>query len=156
MKLFEQPGGDLRPRVFWAAVRLEDNLNILLDGETAEDGRLLGQVADSASGPQVHRQMGDRQIVEPDVSRLWSDQTDHDVEGRRLSGAVGAKQPHDLTPFDTDIDAVDDRAVAVPFEEPFGGQHATASSLSSRRGSRGRVRRGHDQAGRPARGGSLA
>ena len=37
--------------------RLEDGEDVLLDGELAEDRRLLRQVADAAAGALVHRQL---------------------------------------------------------------------------------------------------
>ena len=86
-------------------MRLEDGQDVLLDGQPAEDRRLLRQVADALPGPDVHRVVGDVDAVELDAARVGRRQADGHVEGRRLAGAVGPEQPDDLARRDLEADA---------------------------------------------------
>src|SRR6185436_12050715 len=86
------------------------------------DGRLLGEIADAALRPQVHRQVGDVVLAEEDAPLVRRGQTDHHVERRGLAGAVGAEQADDLARADLDRDVLDHGPPAVDLPQVAGAQ----------------------------------
>src|SRR5207302_1540063 len=75
---------------------LENGADVLLDGELAEHGGLLRQVADPHARAAVHRLRRDVPAVEHDLAAVGTDQTGDHVEARGLPCPVGAEQAHDL------------------------------------------------------------
>ncbi len=97
---------------------------VLLDGELAEDARLLGEIAHAAvAGAAVHGPAGDVDALEPDLAGVGLDHAAGHAEAGGLAGAVGAQQADDLAAPDLEVDAVDDAADAVDLDQPFHGQH---------------------------------
>jgi hypothetical protein len=101
---------------------LEDRAQVVLDRHLAKDRRFLRQVTDAPASAQEHRQVGQFVVAQEDPAGVGGDQTDHDVEGRRLAGAVRAEQADDLTRFHPDRDVVDHGAPAINLAEAFGAQ----------------------------------
>ena len=79
---------------------LEHGADVVLDGEAAEDRRLLRQIADPEPRALVHRQRGDVLAVEFDAAAVGLDQPGDHVEDRGLAGAVGPEQPDRLAAAD--------------------------------------------------------
>src|SRR5439155_23945114 len=92
---------------------LEHWQNVLFHGQFSEYGRLLREVADPVSGPEVHRKAGDIHTVEQYLPGVRLGQPDHDVKGCRLACAVRAEQPYDLALADPQIDVINNLASLV-------------------------------------------
>ena len=105
------------PRRAVEVQRLEDGEDVLLDRQSAEDRRLLRQVADALPGPDVHRIVGDVGVVQQDAARIRRGQPHDHRERRRLAGAVRPEQADDLARRDLELDALDHRATAVRLGE---------------------------------------
>jgi hypothetical protein len=73
--------------------------DIVCDRELAKYRGLLRQVAQAQLSAAVHGQAGDVTVIQEYFALLTARQADHHVEGRGLTGAVGAKQPDDLAAF---------------------------------------------------------
>ena len=112
---------------------LQDGQDVLLDGELAEDGGFLGQVAHAQPGALVHRQAGDVARLEPDRALVRLDDADDHVEGGGLAGAVRAEQADNLAGRNGDGDAVDHAALAVFFHQLFGGEQLAVGYGGRRR-----------------------
>src|SRR5688572_12828876 len=76
--------------------RLEDRVQVLLDGEPPEDARLLGEVSHAEPRPLVHGEAGDVLSEEPDGSLVRMDHADRHAEGRGLPRSVLSEEPDDL------------------------------------------------------------
>jgi hypothetical protein len=105
--------------------RLEDREDVLLDGEFAEDRRLLRQVADAAPRALIHRHPRDVGPVEPDRAGRGRDEARDHVERGRLAGAVGAEQADDLALAQLERDVVHHVALAVRLHEPVRREDAS-------------------------------
>jgi hypothetical protein len=68
----------------------------------------------------VHAQAGGVAAVEQDASAGGGHEADDHVEGGGLAGAVGAEEADDLAGADVDVNAIDDVAASVGFDEGFG------------------------------------
>src|SRR5207245_2310488 len=99
--------------------RLEDRQEILLDGELAEDRRLLREVADAHAAAPVHGQTRDLFSLEEDAAAVGRQEAHHHVERRRLPGAVRAQQADDLSTLDVERHVVDDLAALEPLHDPL-------------------------------------
>ena len=99
--------------------RLEDGHDVLLDGESAEDRRLLRQVSDALAGPRVHGAIGDILAIEDDTPGIGRRQSYRHVERRRFAGAVGSEQADHFSRLHIEADAADNRTSAVGFRELF-------------------------------------
>src|SRR5207244_5494859 len=97
---------------------LEDRPHVVLDGELAEDRRLLGQVADAHPRPAVHRLRRDVAAVEPDLPAVGPDQAGDHVEGRGLPRPVGPEQPDNLPLRELYAHVVYHRATLVNLQQP--------------------------------------
>ncbi len=99
------------------AVHLPNEPDVVSDRELAEDRVLLCEVPDSRAGADVHRRVGQIDVLsvtqQRDAAAVGLDQSDGHVERRRLAGAVGTEQSDDLAGFDRRRDVVDDLALAV-------------------------------------------
>src|SRR5579885_355737 len=109
--------------------RLEHRQQILLDGQLAEDRRLLRQVADPAPRPLIKRQAGDLVAAQKYPALVRTQQTDQHVESGRLAGAVWSEQPDDLAGTDMRLDVVHDRAAAVALGQPAALERRSRSRL---------------------------
>src|SRR2546429_3210307 len=99
--------------------RLEDRQEILLDGELAEDRRLLREVADAHAAALVHGQTRDLFSLEEDPAAVGRQEAHHHVERRRLARAVRAQQADDLSALDVERHVVDDLPALEPLHQPL-------------------------------------
>ncbi len=99
---------------------LEDAEDVLFDGEVAEDGGLLGEVAHAHFCTLVDGEVGDLLSVEEDFAGVGLDEADGHVEGGGLTGAVGAEESDDFPFADGEAEAVYDRFAAIDFDEVVG------------------------------------
>ena len=85
--------------LFFAAEggHLEHRPDVVFHAEFPEYRGFLRQIADAPLGPFVHRQGGDVFLLEENLPFIGFDEADDHVEGGRLSRAIGAEQPYDLT-----------------------------------------------------------
>src|SRR5262249_35981921 len=98
--------------------------DILLNSESPEDGRFLGQVADTLSGSHIHGVVGDIDSVELDPSRVGCGEADRHVEGRGLAGSIGSQETDDFAGCDLEVHTADDSPPVVrlrQLEGPEGG-----------------------------------
>jgi len=65
----------------------------LLDGQLAEDARLLRQVGNSAARALIERQRRDVLAAEHDAALVRLEQSHQHVEGGGLARAVGTEKP---------------------------------------------------------------
>ncbi len=98
--------------------------DVLADGEFAEDGFFLGEVAHAEAGADVHGFGSGFVAVEDDAAGIGTDEADDHVEGGGFAGTVGAEEADDFALFDLDVDAIDDGATIVDFFETFGVEKA--------------------------------
>ena len=77
-------------------LRLEDGHDVVLDGELAEDGGFLRQVAEPQAGALVHGLVRHLHVVQEDVPRVGTDHAHDHVERGRLPGTVGPEQADNL------------------------------------------------------------
>ena len=78
---------------------LKDGEDVFLDGELAEDGGLLRQVADAeVAGAQVHGNAGDIGVADHDATGLRLHEADNHVEAGGFAGAVGAEKTDHFAP----------------------------------------------------------
>src|SRR5262249_42446004 len=66
-----------------------------------------------------HLQASHILIVEVDGAAVRRELTGRHAEAGRLAGAVRAQEAHDFAAMDLEIDAIDDGAAAVVFDEPL-------------------------------------
>ncbi len=118
----------------------EHGAEVLLDGQAAEDRRLLRQIADAEPGAAIHRQIGDVLAVERDGADIGPDQAGDDVEAGGLAGAVGAEQPDRLAALHRDVDRAQHRPPPEALAEIEGGEAAIVGDEPRRRASRRRWR----------------
>ena len=107
--------------LFGEADGLNDGEDVILDGEFAEDGRFLREVADAEAGALVHAEFGGVVAVDEDFAGGRWDEADDHVERRGLAGSVGAEEADDFAGADGDVDAVDDVTFAVGFDVALSG-----------------------------------
>ena len=126
----------LRPRAARLPAQLlclQHGENVLLDRQLAKDRGLLRQVADAeAPGPQIHGHARDIFIVDQHPSGIRRNQANDDVKTCSLPGAVGAKQPHDLTLGDLQIDTTYDLAPLVGLGDLVGMEFLQRASSCRR------------------------
>src|SRR6267143_6284425 len=70
---------------------------ILFAGQLAKNRGFLRKVADSAAGPEVHREVRDFVFVQEYTSGVGPGKANKDVKRRCLACAVGSEQPNDFT-----------------------------------------------------------
>jgi hypothetical protein len=80
-----------------AAAPLEGGEHVVLDAQRAVHLGALEGAAHAPAGPPLGRVGGGVAPVEHDAARGGGLDARHDVEQRRLAGAVGAEQADDLT-----------------------------------------------------------
>ena len=117
LKLIEQLTEFLlacRPAAF---MQLENGSDVVLDRESPENRRLLGQIADAEACPAVHRQMRDLCPIERDRALVGGDEPGDHVEHRGLSGAIGSKQSHGLSATDSEADPPHHRPAPIGLGE---------------------------------------
>src|SRR5690606_15885900 len=119
----------------------EHGADVVLDGEAAEDRRLLRQIADAEPRAAVHRQARDVMAVELDRAFVGLDQSDDHVEGRRLAGAVRPEQADRCAAAQADGHVVHDAAAAEGLHEAHGRERSLLSERHLRRRTRGARRR---------------
>ena len=125
------------------ALQLEDRLDVLRDGELAEDRRFLRQVRQAQARAPEDRQVREVLAVERHRAAVDGHQPEDHVEARGLARAVGAEEPHHLAAFHGERHVGDHRALAIALHQPFGAQHRGARlGLHQREALRGRGRRG--------------
>ena len=93
--------------------RLEDRQDVVLDGQLAEDGRLLREVADPLPRPLVHRHARDVHAIQQDAARQRLDEAHDHVERGRLPRSIRAQQSDDLPLLQAQGHVVYDGAPAV-------------------------------------------
>ena len=104
-------------------LRFEDAHDVVFNGELAEDGWLLGQVADAViAGPQVHGNAGDLSIVDHDATRFGNHQAHNHVKTGSFACAVGAKQPDNFSSGDGEVDLANYLPAAVGFADSLGAE----------------------------------
>lgn len=75
---------------------LEDEKDVFLHRQLAEYRRLLGEIADTVPGTEIHWHLCDVLTVEENASGAWTHQADDHVEGGRLPCPVLTKQADDF------------------------------------------------------------
>ena len=120
VKFAEQVIESLFSIVVWQRSKcFKDRHNIVAYGEPAEHGGFLGQIAEAAICPFVHRSLGDIFIIKEDLAGFTANRPDNHIETGRLAGAVGAKQTNNLTTVDGDGYVPNNRMTAIGFREMF-------------------------------------
>ena len=119
---------------FGVVLRFHDREDVLADGELAEDGLLLRQVAHAEARALIHRLVGGVVAVEEDLAAVRPHEADDHVERGGLARAVGAEQPDDLALADLDVDAVHHRATVIDFLQPAGEEQNVIAAGVDRHG----------------------
>ena len=88
-------------------------IEVLLDGQGAEQAAILGDEAEPGPGDGIGRSAGQILAVEGHVPGEWAEHPGNGEQRRGLAGPVGAEQAHDLAPAHRQIDSMDDGGVAV-------------------------------------------
>ena len=145
-KLFKQVIATRLPLLAVKRQGFEDREQILFDGQLAEDGFFLRQIAHAQAGAAVHRQPRHVDAVERDPAGVRRHQTDDHVKTGRLARPVRSQQPNDLAPADVDVHLVDHRAFLVDFDQPLRVEDLFANRKT--RGAGGRCRLGRHDGGR--------
>src|SRR6185437_1360927 len=96
--------------------------DILLDRELAENGGLLGEVANAEASAFVHRQPGDVVLLKLHRALVGFDDAHDHVERRRFAGAVRTEKANDLSGFNAHGHAIDDPALAIGLDQIAGRQ----------------------------------
>jgi hypothetical protein len=112
-KLFDEPVHALPALADIEREGLKDSHEVFFDGEFAEDGGFLGEVADAAAGALVHGEVGDFFFVELDDPGIGTDEADDHVEAGGFAGSVGAEEADDFSLLHGDGDVVDDLAASI-------------------------------------------
>src|SRR5262245_18704998 len=100
------------------APRAPRYLEVLANGQIAEDAALLRHVADPEASDSKGREPDQRLPSQRDLLGTRRDEPDDALERRGLAGAVPAQQAHDLTLGDLEREIVEDVAVAVVRVDP--------------------------------------
>ena len=106
------------------ATQLEDREQVPLHRELSEHGRLLGKVPEAEPCADVHRAVGEVDLVEVNGSVVGGDEADEHVKARGLPRSVGAEEADHLAASHREAHVLDDRAGAVALREPVGGERA--------------------------------
>ena len=97
----------------------QDGQDVLLDSELAQNGWLLGKIADAQPRPPVHRQTGDGPSQELYRAAVRPDNAHDHIEGGGFPGAVRTQQAHDFPRRNGNRDSVHHAALAVFLDQPF-------------------------------------
>ena len=114
------------------APKLEDREQVPFHRELSKDGRFLGKIAEPESRTNVHRAVGEIDVVEMNGPAVGRDEADQHVEARGFPRAVGAEETHYLTASHHEAHVLDHRAGAIALREPAGAERAHSSSSLSR------------------------
>src|SRR5438094_5853285 len=109
--------------------RFEDREEVFLDGELAEDRRLLREIADPPARALVHRQLRHVLAAQQHRAAVWPREPDHHVKRRRLAGAVRTEEAHHVAGAHLDRDVVDDPPATKGLVQPLGPQERCAASV---------------------------
>ena len=104
-------------------------MQVLLDRHFPEDRRLLRQVADAASRPQVHRQTRYVVAAQKYATGLGVHQADDTVKGRRFPGTIRSQEADHFTTFNVERNIADDLSAAIALGQPLNDE-----SSAQRRG----------------------
>ena len=90
------------------------NAQVVLHAQVGEDPLAAGHLSHAEAGDLVGRPVGDVAPVEDDGAVVGLDHPTDGPQERRLAGAVGADEGHDLSlaDFDGDVGQDDDTVVA--------------------------------------------
>ena len=103
-----------RPRSFWSRRSIQPAVaQVLGDGQRRERRPAAGHEHDAPGRDLVGGGVGDVAAVEDDRALVGRDQAGDRLEQRRLAGAVGAEQRHDLALVDLEVDVEQHLHVAV-------------------------------------------
>src|SRR5208337_4806151 len=80
-------------------------------------GRLLGQVADPAPRPLVHRQRRDLFAPQDDLAGIGLEQTRQHIECSGLAGTVRAEEADHLSAINLDADVIHHHSTAVALDQ---------------------------------------
>jgi hypothetical protein len=108
------------------ALQLQHRLDVLRDGELAEDRRFLRQVGEPEARAPVDRQVREVLAVERHRAAVDGHEAQDHVEAGGLARAVGTEQPHHLAALHRERNVGDDGALAIALHEPLGAQHGKA------------------------------
>ena len=78
-----------------------------------EDRGLLRQIADPASGPEIHRKIRDFVAVQEDTAGVRPGKSNEDRKRGRFSCTVGPQEPNDFTLSDLQLNVVNDLPSAI-------------------------------------------
>jgi hypothetical protein len=92
---------------------LQNSEQIVLDRETLEDARFLGQVSHTAPGALIHGQPADVLTLEDDTAGIGGDHADGHSEGGGLAGAVLAEEAHDFRLVDRERNVINNLSASV-------------------------------------------
>src|SRR2546421_2122962 len=106
------------------AVALEDEEQVLPDGQLAEDARFLRQVAQPHPGAAVEWQAGQVLAAQVHLALVGVEQPHHAVEAGRLPGAIGTQEAHHLAGVHVEGDPVHDLAAPEALRQTAGVQGA--------------------------------
>ncbi len=107
-------GGGRRHAVGVAVTGPAGQLQVLADGQRAEDALTTGHLGDPERGDLVRWCMRDLTTVEHDRPAIGLDDAADRLQERRLAGAVRAEQRHDLALDEFHVDAVQHAPAGVP------------------------------------------
>src|SRR3954469_11218665 len=104
--------------------------NILTDGEFAEDGFFLREIAHAEPGAEIHGLARDLLVVKEHLSAVRLYESHDHIEGGRLTSTIGTKETDDLAAAHFDIHAIHHSASIVDFQEAAGVEQRLAVVLS--------------------------
>src|SRR5207245_7411968 len=87
--------------------------HVLADGQAREHPPPLGNVADPEPDDRLGREPVDRTALEGEGALRRMDESGDEPQGRRLAGAVGAEERHDLAGANLQRDTTERGDVAV-------------------------------------------
>jgi hypothetical protein len=75
---------------------LHNQQDIVGHRKVAEDTRLLGQIANPQTGPLVHRQVSDINLIQANSSLIRSFEASGDIKGSGFTCPIRPQQAHDF------------------------------------------------------------
>src|SRR6218665_2964425 len=112
-----------------ALLQFQHGQEVLPHRELAEDGGLLGQIAQAVEGAPVHGQGGEVLPVHVHPAGVGPHQAHDHVEARRLAGAIGAEQSHHLALGDVERHVPDHLTLVERLAQTLGEQAAAHGFL---------------------------
>ena len=96
--------------------------DVVHDAEIAEDAAELEGARDAFGCQRFRRKPGDIAPFETDFAGVWPVEPGHEVEQRRLAGAIRADDADEVAFGEIEIDGVDGGQAAETARQPAQGQ----------------------------------